>query len=66
MTEQEARNNTNSKIERLYQMAEDKLNEDTTEQDIDIARRMLIAGLDIATSATRNAIERAKRENEFY
>jgi len=66
MTEQEARKKTNDKIEKLYQMAETKLNEAKTDQDLDIARRMLIAGLDIAIVATSNAIERMKKENELY
>jgi len=66
MTEEQARKKTNDKIEKLYQMAENKLNEAKSDQDTDVARRMLIAGLDVAIVATQNAIERMKKENELY
>jgi len=66
MTKDEARKKTNDKIGKLYQMAGDKLKDAKTDQDTDIARRMLIAGLDIAIVATKNAIERMKKENELY
>ena len=66
MNEIEYRNKTNAKIDKFYQMAESKLNEATTYQDIEVAKRMLIAGLDIAVAATHNAIQRSKKENELY
>ena len=66
MNEEYYRQKTNDKIEKLYQMAGDKLKEAKTDQDVEIAKRMLIAGLDIATAATHNAIQRNKKENEFH
>ena len=66
INEIEYRQKTNDKIERLYQMAESKLKEAETYQDIEVAKRMLIAGLDIAVAATHNAIQRNKKENELY
>lgn len=66
MTEQDYRNKTNAKIDKLYHMAEVKLKGAKTDQDVEIAKRMLIAGLDIATAATANAIQRNKQQNEFH
>lgn len=66
MNEQELRSKTNDKIEKFYKMAEDKLKEAETDNDIEMAKRMLMAGLDISIASTHNAIEKMKKENELY